>query len=102
MIIDNITANDSDKGQIRITSENKSSFPRESIGETITHDLLFQHEGKEYPAKYRIGSRDGRSRSGGLKLDRELYQNVLRIRVGTRLEIRKVRQNEYSISRMPT
>ncbi len=76
IIIDNITFKDRQKGIIRILKKNKFLFPKEIRGEPKRYFLIFNYKWKKYSANYRIGSKDGKSRSGVLKLDRKLYKNI--------------------------
>ena len=99
IFIDNITENDFVSKQIRITVDNKHLFPSERLGNPINHNLIFVFGNKEYAANYRIGSKDGKSRSGVLKLDKELYLDILKIKRGANLKICKIDSNKYTIKR---
>lgn len=87
--IDNITEKDIEKHIIRILVTNKHFFPKEVPRNRKTYALRFKVDGKTIETKYIIGSKDGKSRSGILKLGYEVYQNTLKIQFGDRLEICK-------------
>lgn len=97
--ISNITAKDAKSKKIRITVDNKHLFPQERRGESNTYDLDFVVGDSEFKASYTIGSKDGRSRSGVLKLGNYVYQEVLKIQEGTMLKISKINGGKYMISK---
>jgi hypothetical protein len=97
LIINNITDKDVTKGQIRITVANKPFFPEEIMGKPMTHPMTFIYEGGEYPASYKIGSKDGKSRSGVLKLTPDLYNGKLSIEPGVIWVITLLSEGVYSI-----
>jgi hypothetical protein len=97
IIINNITATDTKSKIIRITVENKFLFPTEKIGEPNEYKINFIYDKKSYITSYTIGSWDGRSRSGVLKLGNELYLEKLKIKSGTKLKISKQSDNIYAI-----
>jgi hypothetical protein len=99
IIIDNITEYDLSNKQLRITVANKHLFPFERLGNPITHDLIFVVDNQEYTARYTIGSKDGKSRSGVLKLGIELYLDLLKDVQPTVLKICKNDQNKYTIEK---
>jgi hypothetical protein len=99
IFVDNITKNDFSSKQIRITVDNKHLFPPEEIGNPITYALTFVADNKEFTAKYSIGSKDGKSRSGVLKLDKVLYLDLLKINPGTILKICIIEQNKFTIEK---
>jgi hypothetical protein len=96
----NITDKDTEKKIIRITSENKYLFPEEIKGEPRTYTLNFKYNETEFLAKYTIGSKDGKSRSGILRLGREIYDDILNIIEGTRLKISKESERTYLICKV--
>lgn len=67
-LVDNITENDVNSNQLRITVDNKHLFPAERIGQPMVYNLSLVFNGSRYNCMYRIGSNDGKSRSGVLKL----------------------------------
>lgn len=99
IIINNITNSDVSKRQIRILAEDKRIFPQEKRGMTMKYDLKFIVGGNEFIAEYKIGSKDGKSRSGILKLGDDIYNYILRIREGTKLRISKINEQNYSINK---
>ncbi|GEM_PF-3198075 len=98
--IKNITENDVKKRNIRILVNNKHLFPIEVSGNPITYSLDFNIEDAVFTAKYRIGSKDGKSRSGVLKLGDSIYQNMLKIQAGVNLKISKSKENKYIIEKL--
>ncbi|MCK9236206.1 MAG: hypothetical protein M0Q41_07265 [Bacteroidales bacterium] len=101
IIIDNITENDVTNKQLRITVNNKKLFPKEILGKPINHNLLFSiyPESETYQASYKIGSWDGKSRSGILKLPKNIYEEILKIKSNSILEISKG-ENKYIIKKI--
>lgn len=97
IIIDNITSLDAQTKKIRITVENKFLFPLEKIGIPQTYNLTFIIQDMEYIARYTIGSHDGKSRSGVLKIGTHPFVNLLQITEGSTLKISKNQDNKYSI-----
>jgi hypothetical protein len=100
IFIDNITNGDSKSRNIRITVNNKHLFPTEQLGNPMTYNLNFSVNNKNFIAKYKIGSKDGKSRSGVLKLGDEVYNEILKIKAGTNLKISKLSENKYIIERL--
>ena len=98
--IDNISKSDAKNRNIRIKVSNKHLFPEEQLGNPITYSLDFSLGNSEFVAKYNIGSKDGKSRSGLLKLGNNVYNNILKINVGVNLKICKSKENKYSIERL--
>lgn len=72
MNITTITTKDQAKKQIRILVAQKRLFPHEERSVPKTYDVSIMRDGKAYPCIYRIGSADGKSRSGILRLHDEL------------------------------
>jgi hypothetical protein len=98
--IDNITKIDVKSRNIRIKVENKHLFPSEKSGNSISYSLNFKVENIDFIAIYSIGSKDGKSRSGILKLGDSIYQETLHIKEGTNLKISKSKENKYIIVRL--
>jgi len=98
--IDNITKSDFKSRNIRIKVENKYLFPAEKSGKPISYSLDFKVGNIDFIAKYTIGSKDGKSRSGILKLGDSIYQETLKIQVGTNLKISKSKENKYIVERL--
>jgi len=100
IIIDNVTENDVNSKQLRITVKNKELFPKEIPGKPITYDLHFSiyPESETFKASYKIGSKDGRSRSGILKLPKNIYEEILKIKPNSILEI-SIGENKYTIKK---
>lgn len=97
IIIDNITEIDQEKRIIRVLKKNKPIFPLEKAGRYLKYKILFYHEDKIYDAIYTVGSIDRKSRSGILKLEDNLYLNILKITAGIILNIRYIDNGKYLI-----
>lgn len=98
--IDNISKSDFKSRNIRIKVENKHLFPAEKSGHPISYSLDFKVGNTDFNAKYTIGSKDGKSRSGILKLGDSIYQETLKIQIGVNLKISKSKDNKYIIERL--
>ena len=98
--IDNITDSDVKIRSLRIKVENKHLFPAEKPANPTSYHLDFRVGNFDFVAEYRIGSKDGKSRSGILKLGDSIYQETLRIGLGTILKISKSSNNQYTIERV--
>ncbi|SIS86147.1 hypothetical protein SAMN05421766_104449 [Zobellia uliginosa] len=98
--INNITKNDFEKRNIRITVPNKHLFPLEKPKEPTSYTLNFKAGDIDFLAEYKIGSLDGKSRSGILKLGDIIYRETLKIQEGTNLKITKLKVNTYHIDRL--
>jgi hypothetical protein len=98
--ISNVTMRDSDKKIIRITKDNKHLFPTEKSGIPMTYELNFKVNNEFFIASYIIGSQDGKSRSGVLKLNAKIYKEILKITKGTNLKISKTDDNVYTIQKL--
>ena len=96
--IDNITNSDSSNYKLRILSDNKYLFPIEIRGKPKVYLLTFNYQGIQYDAKYSIGSKDKRRRSGEVRLGKELYERV-GIKAGDRLIIRLEEDGSYTINK---
>jgi len=100
VFIDNISKSDVKSRNIRIKVENKHLFPAEKSGNPISYSLDFKVGNMDFKAKYTIGSKDGKSRSGVLKLGDNIYQETLKIQTGVNLKISKSKDNKYIIERL--
>ncbi len=98
--IDNITKSDVQSRNIRIKVENKHLFPKEQLGNPITYYLNFKVNNDDFVAKYIIGSKDGKARSGVLKLGDKIYIEILKINVGSNMIICKSEQNKFLIKKL--
>ena len=98
--IDNISKSDVKSRNIRVKAENKHLFPAEKSGQPISYSLDFKVGNKNFIAKYTIGSKDGKSRSGILKLGDSIYQETLKIHVGINIKVSKSKDSKYIIERL--
>lgn len=98
--IDNITTSDIKSRNIRIKVENKHLFPSEKPGVPTSYLLDFTVGNSDFIAEYKIGTKDGKSRSGILKLGDNIYQETLKIKTGTNLKISKLTGNKYRIEKL--
>jgi hypothetical protein len=98
--IDNITESDVKSQKIRIKSDNKHLFPMEKLGNPISYQLNFKIDQKKFIATYTIGSKDGKSRSGILKLGSNIYNDALKIKKGANLRISRSKENMFLIEKM--
>jgi hypothetical protein len=98
--IDNITESDFKSRNIRIKVENKYLFPVEKSVNPTSYALNFKAGNIDFIAKYSIGSKDGKSRSGILKLGDSIYLDTLKIKVGINLKISKSKDNKYIIEKL--
>ena len=98
--IDNITTSDIKSRNIRIKVANKHLFPSEKPGVPTSYLLDFTVGNIDFIAEYKIGSKDGKSRSGILKLGDNIYQETLKIKTGTNLRINKLTENKYRIEKL--
>lgn len=99
IIIDNITDSDVNARKIRIKSNNKFIFPDEQVGKPSTYSLNFRIGSKNFVGEYKIGSKDGKSRSGILKVGNEIFDDIIKMRKGTNLLISKTK-NIYLIKKL--
>lgn len=76
IVVNNITDADLAKNQLRITIDNKHLFPAERISEPKVYEVAMIYNGNLYSCSYRIGSKDGRSRSGVLRLGSYLVSKM--------------------------
>jgi hypothetical protein len=98
--IDNISKSDVKSRNIRIKVENKHLFPAEKSEQPISYSLDFKAGNTDFIAKYTIASKDGKSRSGVLRLGDSIYQETLKIHIGTNLKVSKSKDNKYIIERL--
>jgi len=98
--IDNITKSDVKSRNIRIKVDNKHLFPAEKSGNPISYSLDFKVGNIDFIAKYTIGSKDGKSRSGVLKLGDSIFQETLKIQTGTNLKISISKENKYTVEKL--
>jgi len=101
IIIDNITEKDVVKKLIRIKVTSKYLLPSEIIGKPVSHELSFYIDDIKFIAKYKIGSKDGKSRSGRLYLGNEGYDAFLKIKPNKKLIIEKQTEDTYRIKTNP-
>jgi hypothetical protein len=100
ILIDNVTEKDVKARKVRITVGNKHLFPNEKLGKPATYSLTIKIDNQKYLASYTIGSKDGKARSGILKLGDDIYQKLLKISAGTNLKITVEDEGVYSIKRL--
>ena len=98
--VDNITNGDVKSNQLRIRAEQKPIFPSEQRGNPVTYDLRFKVKNHEFIAKYRIGSKDGKARSGVLRLGSYVYIELLSINSYSRIRIRLTEQGFYILEKL--
>lgn len=99
IIVDNITNTDVSKKLLRIVKRNTFLFPEEIQGESKTYLLTFNYQSIQHDAKYTIGSRDGRQRSGVLRLGKGLYEEI-GINAGDKLKISFDKDDLYAIEKL--
>lgn len=100
IIINNITEKDVLKHHLRITINNKLIFHPEVAGQPMSHDYTFFINGESFKATYTIGSHDGKSRSGVLRLRQYVYDEILRIEKGNHLQVTKQGGGGYKIQKL--
>ncbi|MDO6435639.1 hypothetical protein Q4E93_33810 [Flavitalea sp. BT771] len=93
----NITQKDCDRKQIRILAHQKELFPMEGPGYPETYEITVVWEDKSYRCAYRIGSRDGKLRSGVLRLKDGLAEAVGN-GVRKTLILNRTGSNEYHLT----
>jgi len=99
IIIDNITVNDAQRKKIRILNRNIHLFPQEIQGQRKSYILPLRYSDVKYDFKYIIGSDDGRSRSGIMRLGADFY-DYIGIEEGTKLSIELKDEGVYEIYKM--
>lgn len=62
--VDNITDNDARRHQLRILKRNKQFSPEEILEQPKAYNIRIVYKDRCIPTTYRIGSKDGRGRSG--------------------------------------
>jgi hypothetical protein len=98
ILVHNITENDIDHNQLRITVANKFLFPAEKIGQPRVYKIILVFNGTPFTCTYRIGSLDGKSRSGVLKLGSQLSE-LLKPRTSDNITISLVSTGKYEIAK---
>ncbi len=98
--INNITNSDVSKKKLRILKDQKIIFPDEIKGQPETFDLNLKFDGFLINAKYTIGSKDGKSRSGVLSVGSDVYENILKIKAGSIVKIKKTSNEVYVIEKI--
>lgn len=94
--IANITRKDFQGKQIRILSAQKALFPEERRGFPQTYEVQVMWKGNPYGCAYHIGSKDGRSRSGILRLQNGLAE-AMGSWVGKSLELERTGNMQYKL-----
>ncbi|HMI63199.1 MAG TPA: hypothetical protein VK518_19920 [Puia sp.] len=97
IIIANITPKDCERKQIRILANQKELFPAEQRGFRKIYDVNIIYGNNAYSCTYRIGSRDGRARSGVLCLYDGLGE-VLANKNTKKLALKWKENNEYHLT----
>ncbi len=95
--ITNITRKDCEGKRIRILARQKELFPAERPGVPKTYDVTVIWRGDRYSCTYRMGSRDGKARSGVLRLKDGLAE-TLGDKVGKSLILKRAGNNKYQLS----
>ncbi len=95
--IANITYKDFEGKRIRILVHQKEMFPEERPGFPETYDIAVVWKGRDYRCTYTIGSKDGKSRSGALRLKDGLAV-ALGNRVGKRLALKRTDKSKYHLN----
>jgi hypothetical protein len=98
ILVNNITENDVNSNQLRITVDNKHLFPAEKIGQPMVYNLTLVFNGTRYNCTYRIGSNDGKSRSGVLKLGYGLA-NQLNLHANNSVTVACLSDGSYEIKK---
>lgn len=94
--ITNVTRKDFQAKQIRILAAQKELFPDEQRGNPQIYDVTVSWDGHSYPCSYRIGSKDGKMRSGILRLQNGLA-GAMGNWVGKALELERMGTTNYKI-----
>jgi hypothetical protein len=97
IIIANITRRDFLGKRIRILAAQKELFPEERRGFPQTYDVTVTWKSRSYACTYRIGSKDGRARSGVLRLKDGLAEAMSEW-VGKALKLERVGRNKYELN----
>lgn len=96
IIANNITESDISSNQLRITIANKHLFPSEKVGQPQVYNIKLVYNGNDFSCTYRIGSKDGKSRSGVLKLGSGLVSSM-RLRSTDLITISVLAAGKYEI-----
>ncbi len=96
IIVNNITESDVSSNQLRITIANKHLFPSEKVGQPQVYNISLVYKGKVFSCTYRIGSKDGKSRSGVLKLGSDLVSSM-KLRSSNIVTISALAAGQYEI-----
>ena len=95
--IKNITQKDFERQQIRILAHQKEMFPPEHRGFPKTYDVTIICSDQAYSCTYKIGSKDGKARSGVLRLKDGLAKTS-GYGVGRILILKKAGNNRYRLT----
>ncbi|HWB93324.1 MAG TPA: hypothetical protein VG605_15790 [Puia sp.] len=94
--ITNITRKDYARKQIRILAHQKDLFPAERPGFPKTYDITIVWGDNPYNCTYTIGSKDGKFRSGILRLKGGLAE-TLGNKVRNALICHRIAKNQYHL-----
>jgi len=94
--IKNITQKDFERQQIRILAHQKEMFPPEHRGFPKTYDVTIICSDQAYSCTYKIGSKDGKARSGVLKL-KEGLADATDYRMRQALILKEIGNNKYRL-----
>ena len=86
----NITRNDIDSKQIRLTINNKKYFPNED------EDILIKYKDITYVCKFRTNDSDGKTRSYKILLKEDLF-SILNIKTTSIIEFIQLDKKKYEI-----
>ena len=96
-IIDNITESDVRSKILRILVANQPYFPRTGNGNDTEYNINVIINGKIYVVKYWARIR----RSGILRLGAEIYNDILKIEPGDKLNVKVIEENKlYEIKKL--
>lgn len=98
--INNVSQNDADKYQVRIVMAHKYLFPSEKPGEPQVFTLHVRIGKQDYEVDYKIGSQDGKERSGILRLGSQLFRDVLKLNKNSKLKISKSNEGVYFLKKV--
>lgn len=94
--INTITERDAEKKMLRILKGNKHIFPAEQKGNPMVYEVVIKMKNISMEGTYKIGSLDGKSRSGILKFDSEIY-DFLNIQKGAEVILEREKELNYKI-----
>jgi len=100
IVITNISSNDAENHQIRITNDYKYLFPAERVGTPVNHNIIVRCNQINHTVVYAIGSHDSRERSGVLRLGKELFKDILGLKEGSKIKISKANNDIYLVQKM--